>query len=164
MRSLGITKAFSDWLRDQGVFTPPDTTVIDRMAVTREVINVVDVMAEDASIQNTPLRIATRELGKARSFAAIPIISGDQLIGAFTVYRTRVHPFNDRALELAQAFADQAAVAIENARQIRAMEARLGQSSATREILDAISSASDDEGPVFQTILRNAAKLCFRLQ
>lgn len=44
------------------------------------------------------------------------MMSGSQLIGPFTVYRTRVHPFNERALELAQLFADQAAIAIENAR------------------------------------------------
>ena len=42
----------------------------------------------------SPLRIATANLGKARSFAAIPMMSGDQLIDVFTVYRNRVHPFN----------------------------------------------------------------------
>jgi GAF domain-containing protein len=63
------------------------------------------------------MRIATADLGNARSFAAIPMLSGDRLIGAFTVYRTRVHPFNDRALELAQLFAGQAVVAIQNARR-----------------------------------------------
>ena len=46
---------------------------------------------------------------------AIPVLWGDWLLGAFTVYRTRVHPFNSRTLEFAQLFADQAAIAIENA-------------------------------------------------
>jgi len=46
---------------------------------------------------------------------AIPVLWGDWLLGAFTVYRTRVHPFNSRTLEFAQLFADQAAIAIESA-------------------------------------------------
>jgi GAF domain-containing protein len=55
------------------------------------------------------------DLGGARSCVAIPVLWGDWLLGAFTVYRTRVHPFNSRTLEFAQLFADQAAIAIENA-------------------------------------------------
>ena len=78
-------------------------------------------------MNRTALGIATADLGKARSFAAIPMISGRRLIGVFTVYRTRVHPFNERSLELAQLFADQAAIAIENVRQFRELEARSEQ-------------------------------------
>jgi GAF domain-containing protein len=98
-------------------------------------VSVADVGGEGISWDKNPLRMATVEYGRARSLAAIPMMAGGRLIGVFSVYRTRVHPFNDRALELAQAFANQAAITIENARQFAAMEARLKQAAATREIL-----------------------------
>ena len=65
-----------------------------------------------------PLRYATADLGGARSFAAIPMLAGDRLIGAFTVYRKQVRPFDSRSLDLARLFADQSVIAIENARLI----------------------------------------------
>ncbi len=46
------------------------------------------------------------------------MLAGQRLIGAFTVYRQTVRPFDDKALETAQMFADQSVIAIENARLI----------------------------------------------
>jgi DNA-binding CsgD family transcriptional regulator/Tfp pilus assembly protein PilF len=116
MRSRNISPAFEDWLTEQAIFSVDRETGLGRVALTSKTVNITDVRGEDIYRDQAPLRIATADLGNARSFAAIPMMSGDRLIGAFTVYRTRVHPFNDRALELAQLFADQAAIAIENAR------------------------------------------------
>ena len=160
MRSRNISKTFADWLAEQGLFNPGLDTAVGRAAQSLAPVSVADVGGEGISWDENPLRMATVEFGHARSLAAIPMMASGRLIGVFSVYRTRVHPFNDRALELAQAFADQAAIAIENARQFAAMEARLDQAAATREILEAISGASDDEAPVFDTILGNARKLC----
>ncbi|WP_299744617.1 GAF domain-containing protein [uncultured Tateyamaria sp.] len=160
MRSSNISAPFSDWLSTQGAFNPGADTAVGRAARSLKPISVVDVNADEVSYEDNPLRFATVKFGHARSLAAIPMTAGGRLIGVFSVYRTRVHPFNDRALELAQAFADQAAIAIENSLHIKEMETRLDRSAASREILDAISTSSDDEGPVFDAILRNAAKLC----
>ncbi|WP_299047381.1 GAF domain-containing protein [uncultured Tateyamaria sp.] len=160
MRSSHISAPFAAWLSEQGLFNPGSDTAVGRAARSLKPVSIADVNAEDVAYEDNPLRFATLKFGQARSLAAIPMTAGGRLIGVFSVYRTRVHPFNDRALELAQAFADQAAIAIENSAHINEMEARLERSSATREILDAISASSDDEGPVFDAILRNAAKLC----
>jgi DNA-binding CsgD family transcriptional regulator/tetratricopeptide (TPR) repeat protein len=116
MRSRNISPVFEDWLAEQAIFSVDRETGLGRVALTSKTVNITDVRGEDIYRDQAPLRIATADLGNARSFAAIPMMSGDRLIGAFTVYRTRVHPFNDRSLELAQLFADQAAIAIENAR------------------------------------------------
>jgi len=115
-QSRHIAPAFGAWLAEQGVFPADRTTGLGRVAATRELVDILDVRGENVYRSGEPLRIATADLGRARSFAAIPMMSGAELIGAFTVYRTRIHPFNARALELAQLFADQAAIAIENAR------------------------------------------------
>ncbi len=160
MRSSNISAPFAEWLSAQGTFNPGPDTAVGRAARTRKPVSVVDVNAEDVVHDANPLRFATVKYGHARSLAAIPMMAGGRLIGVFSVYRTRVHPFNDRALELAQAFADQAAIAIENSLHITEMEARLARAAASREILNAIASSSDDEGPVFDAILGNARKLC----
>lgn len=160
LQSRNVAPDFQTWLRDQGVFELNPDTAIGRMAVTRQTVNIADVRGEDVYKSGNPLRIATADLGKARSFAAIPMMSGGQLIGAFTVYRTRVHPFNDRSLELAQVFADQAVIAIENVRQFQELQVRLKRAQSNREILELIRTSRDNEQPVFEAIARNAVDLC----
>jgi class 3 adenylate cyclase/DNA-binding CsgD family transcriptional regulator len=136
LQSRGISTAFAAWLKEQGVFAVEPETGLGRVASSLQTINIADLRSEDVYRNQAPLRIATADLGKARSFAAIPMLSGDRLIGTFTVYRTRVHPFNDRALELAQVFADQAVIALENVRQFKLLEARTGEVQALNTSLE----------------------------
>ncbi len=114
-RSRNIAPAFDAWLKEQAQFSVSPGTGLGRVADALAVVNITDVRGEDIYSQGAPLRIATADLGRARSFVAIPILWRGALLGAFTIYRTRVHPFNDRTLELAQLFADQSAIAIKNA-------------------------------------------------
>ena len=81
-----------------------------------DVINIADVRSEAIYRTGDPLRYATADLGGARSFTAIPMQVGDRLIGAFTIYRQTVRPFDGKTLEVARMFADQSVIAIENAR------------------------------------------------
>ncbi len=160
MRSRNIAPAFAAWFEETGAFELDPETAIGRMATTRQTVNIADVRGEGVYQSKAPLRVATADLGNARSFAAIPMMSGEKLIGAFTVYRTRVHPFNDRTLELASAFANQAVIAIENVRQFREVQQRLERERATGDVLSVISTSRDDETPVFEAILKNTARLC----
>ncbi len=120
--SLGIPMPFQVWLEDLGVFSVSAETGLGRVAVTRDVVNITDVRSEALFATGELLRIATVELGKARSFAAIPMLAGERLIGAFTVYRQQLRPFDDKALDIARVFADQSVIAIENARLIAAAQ------------------------------------------
>jgi len=160
MRSRGISPVFAAWLSDMGIFRVEPTTGIGRAAAELTPVSITDIRAGGLYETGSPLRIASVDLGKGRSLAAIPMMSGKRLIGVFSVYRTRVHPFNERALELAQLFADQAAIAIENVRRFRQLQARAERDAATREILQVLSESPEDEAPVFDAILENACKLC----
>ena len=89
------------------------------------------------------------------------------LIGAVSMWRNEVRLFTDKQIELVTTFADQAVIAIENVRLFTELEARnrdltetLEQQTATGEILRVISSAPTDVQPVFDTIARNARRLC----
>jgi len=117
----GIPSAFQDWLDDQGEFTVSADTGLGRMDDRREVINIVDVKSEALYRTDDPLRYATADLGGARSFVAIPMLVRGDLVGAFTIYRQRVRPFSDDATALAQTFADQSVIAIDNARMMSAL-------------------------------------------
>lgn len=116
--TLGIPAAFQTWLDDCGTFTVSDQTGLGRMVTQRAVINILDVKSEALYRTDDPLRYATADLGGARSFVAIPMLAADRLVGAFTIYRQSVRPFSEDALRLAQIFAAQSVIALENARLI----------------------------------------------
>lgn len=121
--TLGIPPAFQNWLNDSGTFAVSPQTGLGRMSKQREVINIIDVKSEAVYRSDDPLRFATADLGGARSFVAIPMLAADRLVGAFTIYRQTVRPFSDDTLRLAQLFAAQSVIALENARLISAATA-----------------------------------------
>lgn len=122
--TLGIAEPFKKWLDEQGEFSVSRETGLGRMDARRDVINIIDVKSEDIYRTNDPLRYATAVLGGARSFVAIPMLAADKLVGAFTIYRQTVRPFSDDTTRLAQMFATQSVIALENARLISAAQRR----------------------------------------
>lgn len=114
----GIPQSFRSWLEAQDIFAVGNATGLGRMETAQDVVNIVDVRAEDLYKTDDPLRHATADLGGARSFVAIPMLSGDSLVGAFSIYRQQVRPFNAQATALAHTFADQSVIALDNARMI----------------------------------------------
>ncbi|MEM6311213.1 MAG: LuxR C-terminal-related transcriptional regulator [Pseudomonadota bacterium] len=121
--ALGIPMAFQAWFKDRAVFAPGPGTALGRMEKARTIVNIIDVASEGFSQTNDPLRRATVDLGGARSFVAIPMLAGDKLVGAFTIYRQTVRPFSVDITRLAQMFAAQSVIAVENARMIKAIQA-----------------------------------------
>ena len=114
--TLGIPARFKAWFEAQGTFLPGPETGLGRMNARREVINIIDVRSEKVYQSQDPLRHATAQFGGARSFVAIPMLAADRLVGAFTIYRQTVRPFSDDTTRLAQLFAAQSVIALENAR------------------------------------------------
>ena len=120
--TLGIPSDFEAWFEDKGWFAVSPETGLGRMDAQRDVINIFDVKSEAIYKTNDPLRHATADLGGARSFVAIPMLAADDLVGAFALYRQTVRPFSDDATRLAQLFAAQSVIALENARMIKTMQ------------------------------------------
>jgi GAF domain-containing protein len=101
-----------------------------------------------------------------RSVLTVPLLREDLPIGAVSVWRSEVRPFTETQIALLQTFADQAVIAIENARLFKELEARnteltdaLEKQTATSEILRVISASQTDVQPVFDTIIRSGVRL-----
>jgi two-component system NtrC family sensor kinase len=100
---------------EEFVLTHPLTddrgTINGRVAAERRPVHIPDVLQDPEYTYREGQKI----LGY-RTLLGIPLLREQTLIGIFTINRTRVEPFTDKEIELASSFADQAVIAIENAR------------------------------------------------
>ena len=133
-----------------------------RAALKGEVVHVLDVLA-DAEYGATSLRDAAGY----RTVLGVPLLRAGTVIGVFALTRQEVSPFTEKQIELVTTFADQAVIAIENARLLNELRQRtndlseaLEQQTATSEVLQIISSSPNDLEPVFASMLDNAVRIC----
>jgi signal transduction histidine kinase len=92
-------------------FPPGRQTVVGRIQIEGKPVQITDVLADP----EYTLREAQR-LGGFRTHLGVPLLLGGNLIGVILVSRTTVRPFDDKQIELVATFANQAVIAIENAR------------------------------------------------
>jgi GAF domain-containing protein/anti-sigma regulatory factor (Ser/Thr protein kinase) len=95
----------------------------------------------------------------ARAIIYAPMVSANRGIGTIWVGRERPGPFSDKEVALLQTFADQAVIAIQNARLFNETREALERQTATAEILKVISSSPTEVQPVFDAIARSALQL-----
>jgi GAF domain-containing protein len=134
--------------------------VIGRVALEKRTVHVPDVLA-DSEFD----RLEWQKVGKQRTVLGVPLLREGTLIGVIILARTSVAPFTKRQIELVTTFADQAVIAIENARLFDEVQARtreLTQSveelRALGQVTQAVNSTVDLE-TVLTTIVAKATQL-----
>ena len=161
----GLPGSSEVFLAELGAPRPPsEDTPQGRAVLTRTVQHIVDV---DTDPSWGP-RI--REQARLRGFRAVvvvPMLGAGAVAGLIGIARTQVGGFTPAELSLAQTFADQATIAIENARLLSELQTRnadlaeaLEQQTSTSEILRVIASSPTDVQPVYEGIVHSAVRLC----
>jgi GAF domain-containing protein len=137
-------------------------TVVGRAGETRKPVYVADVEADPGFRQ---MDLATG--AGFRAALAVPLLRGGEIIGVLMLLHSKPYPFTAHHIERAQTFADQAVIAIENARlfeaeqvRTREVEEALETQTATAAILRVIASSPSDLAPVLSAVAERASRLC----
>src|SRR5262245_31100318 len=150
-----------------GFVTPVHGTASGRSVLERRAVHVADIAAE-AEMFPEGSAIA-RALG-FRTMLSVPLLREGVPLGTIVLRRSAVEPFSEKQIALLQTCADQAVIAIENARLLTELQQRnealtqahaqvseaLEQQTATAEILSVISGSPTDIRPVFDAVLDRA--------
>jgi GAF domain-containing protein len=140
-------------------------SVAGRAVIERRTVHVRDLKV--AAKSQYPDAAALQRAAGLRTMLATPLVEDGRAVGALVVLRTTVRPFTAHQIALLKTFAEQAAIALENARLSRELEGRnselseaLEQQTATGEILSVISSSPTDIQPVLAAVVTSAARFC----
>ena len=138
-------------------------SITGRTVLESHSVHVHDVM-DDPEFQ---LKTQVVTHGGVRTMLGVPLLREGTPIGVIVLQRKTVRPFTEKQIEPVTTFADQAVIAIENARLFDEVQARtrelsesLEQQTATSEVLSVISSSPGELEPVFEAMLTNATLLC----
>jgi len=113
-------------------------TITGRPVLLGRTVHIPDILAPDPDFKNFEMRAVQR--GQIRAFLGIPLSREGTVFGVLGMSRPEPIPFTERQIELVQTFADQAVIAIENARLFEQVQARTGELSKS---LDDLRTAQD---------------------
>ncbi|HKG98877.1 MAG TPA: GAF domain-containing protein, partial [Pyrinomonadaceae bacterium] len=130
-------------------------SIIGRAVLEGRTIHIPDVLAD---AEYTALNYQSR--GNWRSCLGVPLSRDGETLGVFFLTRSDVRPFTEKQIELVSTFADQAVIAIENARLFDELRQSLQQQTATADVLKVISRSSVDLETVLDTLVGTVARLC----
>src|SRR5262249_3623579 len=154
MEAYGVSPEFIEYSKTVPVELERGSA-IGRALLERKVIHIPDVQADPEYNWAEAQRF-----GSFRTNLGVPMLRDGIPIGAFGLTRSEVRPFTDSQIELVTTFADQAVIAIENARLLNELRESLQQQTATAEVLHTISSSPGELEPVFHAVLENATRIC----
>ncbi|WP_439400263.1 GAF domain-containing protein (plasmid) [Bradyrhizobium sp. PMVTL-01] len=141
--------------------TPGRQSISARAALERRTIHIADVQVD------RDYTYALNDVSPIRTLLAVPMLKGSELVGVITSYRLEIKPFSNAQIELMEAFASQAVIAIENARLFEAVQTKtqdleeaLQHQTSSANILNVIASSPTDVRPVMEAIVESACRVC----
>jgi class 3 adenylate cyclase len=110
--------------RMRAPFTRPRDSGLGRLATTKDVVQIVDLLAEDIYLKGDPFAIEGAELAGIRTLLAVPMLKDDQIVGCIIIYRQEPRPFSEKQIQLVKNFASQVVLGLENARLLNELRER----------------------------------------
>src|SRR6516164_7115334 len=159
--SYGYSPEFKQGMMQEPL-SPGQGSVAGRVVLESKSVQLPDAWAVAGKEQ---VRRARRT--NTRTILGVPLLREGTPIGVLLLHKSIVEPFTNKQIELAETFADQAVIAIENTRLFdeiqdknRQLQQALEQQTATSEVLKVISSSPGELNLVFNIMLAKATELC----
>jgi GAF domain-containing protein/DNA-binding response OmpR family regulator/anti-sigma regulatory factor (Ser/Thr protein kinase) len=138
------------------------SSVVGRVVLDGKSVHIIDSQADPS-----PELVRRTRSGNTRTTLGVPLQREGKPIGVLLLQRSVVEAFTEKEIALAETFADQAVIAIENVRLFEAEQQRtrelseaLEQQTATSEVLGVINRSRFELQPVLDSVIETAARLC----
>ena len=134
---------------------PSIGTLVGRVALNRDTVQILDAWTDPLYEVKEDARV-----GGVHTMLGVPLLREGLPIGVIGLARRKVEPYTEKEIALVRTFADQAVIAIDNARLFEELRQSLQQQTATANVLKVISRSAFDLKTVLDTLLRSAGRLC----
>ena len=159
IKSTGLTEASITFIAEHPMPVDRDT-LIGRVGLDRRTQQIADVLADPEYGRHDLQKVAG-----FRTTMGAPMLLDDEVVGALTLWRNDVHPFDKREMAIVTAFAGQAAMAVNGVKLVQEVASRsaelakkVDEMEALREVGEAVSSSLDVDR-VLSTIAMHAVAL-----
>jgi len=129
-----------DWAAvRQRTHVPGQGSIAGRVTLEGKVVHVADIRADP------DLAVPEAVAAGGRTMLGVPLLREGAVLGTITLGRKRVEPYTERQIELVRTFADQAVIAIENARLLDELRQRTDEVAELNRGLEARVAEQVDE-------------------
>src|SRR5262249_1532032 len=143
-------------------YGPGRRSVVGRALLERTTVQIADIRADSEYDQAPMLAIECLS-----TFLGVPLLREGNPIGVIVLVRSAVRPFSAKQIELVETFADQAVIAIENARLVADLQERQTELARSVEELKSLGEVSQtvnsslEPRKVFLAILEHACTMAY---